>query len=129
MNNTKSYIASIMGTKFFKSKLKRSIQQGQKIVRKEQHILTYILTVFCTCLMGSENLYLFLWNYPGRDKYIFFPTLVLRPILFIAFSISLCNNPKVLRKLYFCFDRIFLASFASTLSVIVYSYFYLKLKN
>ena len=115
--------------KTFKNRLKRTIQRGQRIVRKEQPMLVYVLTIFCTCLMGTENLYLFLWDYAGRDKYIFFPTLVLRPILFIAFSIHLCGNFKILRKLFLCFDRIFLAGLASTLSVVVYSFFYLRLTD
>ena len=113
----------------FRSKVKRTILRTKRIVRKEQNIIAYILTVVCTCLMGTENLYLFLWNYEGRNRYIFFPTLILRPILFLAFSYSLCGNLKVLRKLYFCFDRIFLAGLASTLSVVIYSYFFVPLTD
>ena len=70
---------------------------------------------------------MFLWDYEDRDIYIFFPTLIIRPIFFIAFSLALCNDRRVLSKLYLCFDRIFLAGLASTISVVIYCYFYIPL--
>lgn len=125
-----SLLSSIFkGKKDLKTKLKHTLRRNQKIERVHHSLPIYLLTIVCMSLMGTENLYIFLWGYRNRVAYIFFPTLLIRPPFFIASSLLLCSNWRVLAKLYFCFDRIFLAGLACTLSVIVYCYFFIPLTS
>lgn len=113
--STKFNVKDVLGIVFKDNFKSRVLKQGVK--RVKQPALMYIVTLMMTMLSGSEQLYLFLWDYEGKDTYIFFPTMVFRPIFFFASSYYLSRNWKVMAKLFISFDRILVAEIAMMISV------------
>jgi hypothetical protein len=99
--------------------IKQSLR-SKKIVRRSQSICVFIIIILFTLLLGTENLYVFLWKYENRDIYIYLPTLIIRPIFFIVMAHQLCPYLNVKLKLFFTFDKVFLTIIAQLIGVIGY---------
>lgn len=68
-------------------------------------------------------------SFPEKDKYLFLPTLILRPFFFVAASFYLSHNWKVILKIYASFDRILVAEIAMMISVGVFATKYIPFAN
>ena len=90
------------------------------IKRVKQPKWIYFLTLVCTLLTGTQNIYVFLTQTTELYFYLFIPTVILRMFISLFCSYFLCKNWRLLLKLYLTIDKVFLTEVVEIVSVVCY---------
>lgn len=72
-----------------------------------------------------ENIYVFIIREDTSQIYIFMPSVTFRIVFSILTSYSLCQNKKVLAKIYLTVDKLFVTEIIEAVAVFAYVSIYL----
>ena len=96
-----------------------------EFLRVKQNFCVFILTLISTLFTGMENIYVFIIRDDRTQPFIFLPSITFRIAFSLIASYSLCQNFKVLVKLYLTVDKLFVTEIIETVAVFAYVTIYL----